>query len=317
VGIGRGYGKLLLFGEHAAVYGHPAIGLRLDEWLDVSYEACAEWSLPEVIPVQQRETLIAALWSVIGESMRPGRIEFGGDLPLGVGFGSSAAFCTALLMAIDGTRFSPVQSAEAPGELWLAAHRLEHVFHGKPSGVDTGLSLTPSPQALYPREDGLPISRPVTLPRGHLVVCAIPRSASTGELVAAVRRRMAVEPEETSRILESLGSIAEGVAHAADPKHLAACDLAALAFHADQAHRLLGELGVTNSDLDEAVEVLHDQGALGAKMSGAGGGGAFFGLFADPNTADSAATVMRTWIAEHSLEVDGRPVANVMRIGVR
>jgi mevalonate kinase len=46
----------------------------------------------------------------------------------------------------------------------------------------------------------------------------------------------------------------------------------------DENHRLLGELGVSTPSLDRACESARESGALGAKLTGSGGGGCVVAL---------------------------------------
>jgi len=290
MGVGRGYGKLLLFGEHAAVYGHPAVGLRLEEYLEVELvapregnrqdaaAAPAEWVLP---PLEPREAeLVQNALDALPVRVTPGELRIHGTLPMSVGFGSSAAFCTALLCAagFGGDRL----------ELWAEAHRLEHVFHGTPSGIDTGLSVFPGASVVYPDPPGLPSREPAALPRAWLVFGAIPRTSSTAALVAGVRSLREQDSARAERTLHRLGELSR---LAATP---ARCpDAGALGAFADEAQQRLRALGLSTSELDSVLDFLRESGAAGAKLSGAGGGGAFYGVFETEEAASDAVSLAR------------------------
>ena len=154
MGVGRGYGKLLLFGEHAAVYRYPAVGIQLEQSLMVTADTAKRWSFPQLIPSAYHQPLVDALAEVLGYEPQPMRLTLSGELPVGVGFGSSAAFCSALLQAVEPDRFSQADRMV----LWHAAHRLEHLFHGTPSGIDTGLSIHPGAHALFPTDTHVKIT---------------------------------------------------------------------------------------------------------------------------------------------------------------
>jgi mevalonate kinase len=62
-------------------------------------------------------------------------------------------------------------------------------------------------------------------------------------------------------------------------------DLEDLGARFDEAHAVLGELGVSCVELDRTVAALKAAGALGAKLTGAGGGGAAIGLARDGREA--------------------------------
>ena len=290
--IGRGQGKILLFGEHAAVYGYPALGLQLPRYLEVRLvrHDGARWELPEL---DERSAELVAraidlLPAIVGREIPSYSMTVTGDLPVSIGLGSSAAFCTALLRAAD-----PDHLALAPvEELWNAAHALEEVFHGTPSGIDTGVSLLEGSSLFYPKPPGIPSVKAVTLPSGWLVIGAVPRAGSTAALVAGIRERREMDPTGVEGLMKTLGSISESACRLTGTPALAQ-----LGVLTDRAQAILAVLDLSTPAVDDALELLRDNGALGGKLSGAGGGGAFFGVFRDEPTARAAAEVLTDWLA--------------------
>ncbi len=289
--IGRGQGKILLFGEHAAVYGYPALGLQLPRYLEVRLvrHDGVRWELPEL---DERSAGLVAravdlLPEIVGREIPPYSMTVTGDLPVSIGLGSSAAFCTALLRAVD-----PDHLAVAPvEELWNAAHALEEVFHGTPSGIDTGVSLLEGSSLFYPEPPGIPSVKAVTLPSGWLVIGAMPRTGSTADLVAGIRERREMDPDGVEGLMKTLGSISESAC-----RLTGAAVLAHLGALANRAQAVLARLDLSTPAVDDALELLRDNGALGGKLSGAGGGGAFFGVFRDEPAARAAAGRLAEWL---------------------
>ncbi len=299
--VGRGHGKLLLFGEHAAVYGHPALGIQLDEYLEVELEPgnSTEWTLPQLEP--HEASLIRAALAALPSAPSPGVLRVRGTLPMSVGFGSSAAFCTALLRARG--------FLAAERELWEAAHRLERIFHGTPSGIDTGLSIYSGASILYPNPPALPERAAAQLPNAWLVFGAIPRTRSTAELVGGIRELRERDPERVQAALTRLGELTR-LAASSD-----ACpDSGTLGRLAEEAHTILASLDLSTDELERTIDTLREAGATGAKLSGAGGGGAFFGVYAGRAKAQAALEAVR-----RTLEGSGaRPLhLAVTRIGSR
>lgn len=297
-GIGRASGKLILFGEHAAVYGHPAVGVSLHEQTTARLwsNAAGDWDLGE-IAAEDRETVrrILTRWEAFLPELSRARcrVEVGSDVPRGVGFGSSAALCAALARAALA-HVEELAQTGAPGNPlreWELAHDAERLFHGTPSGIDTGLSLLDGLFAFQPRPPALPEYQPLFGAPLHLVVAAVPRSEACGALVAMLGERMSAGHPETRDAIQDLGRAA-GAAR----KVLAASaggearDVARLA---DQAMDRLRGLGLSSPWLDRLLEAGKRAGALGGKLSGAGGGGAFFLVARDAESAERVAASLK------------------------
>jgi mevalonate kinase len=281
--MGRGHGKLLLFGEHAAVYGYPACGITLPLFAAVEIwgGGTGRWELPVMEP-GRRETLERFLdyargWLPAGAPWG-GRLAIESNLPEGIGFGSSAAWCVAFASAVTG-EMPPSRT------LWEAAHRAECFFHGTPSGIDTGLALLDGLYAFRPKPPELPAFERLRGGPLHLIAGAVPREGSTRRLVGALRARLEAGEAGTQKAVERLGEVS---ARAIDLLRAPHVDPRSLALLANEAQELLAGLGLSSRLLDEMVHAGVAEGALGGKLSGAGGGGAFYLLFADAETAAGA-----------------------------
>lgn len=265
---GEAGGKLLLFGEHAAVYGRPAVGIGLPWRLRLRFTA----PRPGGEPHAEAERLRAA-WRRIGPGALPGgTAEVRSEIPFGVGLGSSAALCAALARAA-----SPDGGARS---LWGAAHRAEHAFHGSPSGIDTGLALLGGAQRFTPPAPGqLPAAQAIAVRGFHLIAGFVPRRGDTAALVAAVRRRLQAGDATVRSAIDRLGAI---VAPACDALSAPAADRAVrLGALADEADALLTGIGVGSPAVAGALAVARSAGATGGKISGGGGGGAFVAFAPD------------------------------------
>jgi mevalonate kinase len=228
-----------------------------------------------------------------------------GDLAMSVGLGSSAAFCTALLRAVLSERFSSPSR-----ELWRAAHALEGVFHGTPSGIDTGLSIWPGASLMYPQPPEIPRNQEVNLPTGAIVAGAIPRSSTTAALVEGIRVRCESDPDARD-MLENLGSLSIRASRLSKAGAGGIDELGALA---DEAQRLLAALELSSPPLEDALQLLRDTGALGCKLSGAGGGGAFVGVYRTTMAAQEAERVLREWLGDHH-PLENGPFSIVVPLG--
>ncbi|HVP61724.1 MAG TPA: mevalonate kinase [Myxococcaceae bacterium] len=277
-----GPGKVILLGEHAVVYGHPALAVPLTLGVTARgapADHCVLSALPD-LTVRQRRMLDAAFDTVAAATGRPPlRITVSSTLPVSMGLGSSAALAVAvsrLLLGVGGARPSAAR-------VLALALRMEETFHGTPSGVDHTVSARGAP-LLYRRPvPGRPgrVRKVRIGVRATLVLALVGPRRGTQETVAALRRRAARWPERYGRLFREMGRLAvEGTAA------LEAGDLEGLGDAMNVNHGLLAAAGVSSPALDTAVDTLRRAGALGAKLTGAGGdGGAVVALFPRPPAA--------------------------------
>ncbi|HTS81134.1 MAG TPA: mevalonate kinase [Myxococcaceae bacterium] len=274
-----GPGKVILLGEHAVVYGHPALAVPLTLGVTARgapADRCSLAGLPE-LTLAQRRMLDAAFDAVAEATGRPPlRIALSSTLPVSMGLGSSAALAVAVSRLLLGAR----GDRASPAKVLALALRMEETFHGTPSGVDHTVSAHGEP-LLYRRPvPGRPgrVRRVRIGARATLVLGLVGPRRGTQETVAALRRRAARWPERYGRLFREMGRLAvEGTAA------LERGDLEALGDAMNVNHGLLAAVGVSSPALDVAVDVLRRAGALGAKLTGAGGdGGAVVALFRRP-----------------------------------
>ena len=302
--VGKGSAKLILFGEHAAVFGYPAIGLSLPEQTIVRIQGHQgkEWDLRRIRPADQpvvrrvMERLEAVLPALCADGR--GSVEIESTVPRGVGMGSSAALCAAAA----GAGLASVEAGTTPDttRTWALAHELERMFHGTPSGIDTGLSLLSGLTAFSPHPPALPESERLPAAPLLLVVAALPRARDSAGLIRAVGEQMSAGVPAVRNAMRELGGLAREarqhlIAQATEQTAEGSTGMAAaVGSLADRAMAGLRELGLSSRELDFLLEEGRHAGALGGKLSGAGGGGAFFLVVPDGETArETSARISR------------------------
>ncbi|RLM57381.1 mevalonate kinase [Halobellus sp. Atlit-31R] len=303
-------GKVYLFGEHAVVYGEPAVPCAIERRATVTVDARTD----DHIRVEARdlsldgftveyagdtdyrpdvdvpEGLVDAAVGYIDAAVEQARdaadapdagfdITVESEIPLGAGLGSSAAVVVAGIDAATrelGVELDPESLAEH-------AYRAEFdVQDGQASRADTFCSAMGG--AVRVEGDDC---RRIDAPNLPFVVGFDGGAGDTGELVAGVRS-LREEYDFAADTVESIGDIVragESLLADADPDAEPTDDLLVeLGRLMDFDHGLLEALGVSSRTLDNMVWAARDAGAHGAKLTGAGGGGCIVALDETPET---------------------------------
>jgi mevalonate kinase len=275
---GFGHGKLILLGEHAVVFGQPALAAGIPKGVRAVASAGSgrvqvpAWGIDaragDGTPVG---TAAARLLDRLGARDLDFVLE--ADIPSRAGLGSSAAMAVALARA--------ARPDAAPADLLAAVAESETVFHGTPSGIDAAAALS-GEVGCFRLTEGW---RPVPIQR-RIKVCVglTGKPRDTRAQVEAVGRLCARTPA-ARRIIDLLGEVTEaGLAAVKDG------DIDTLGRLFDMAHGLLAALRVSSAELDALVHAARTAGAIGAKLTGAGGGGAVIAI-APSHTRD----VLERW----------------------
>ncbi|HVJ94445.1 MAG TPA: mevalonate kinase [Labilithrix sp.] len=320
---GTARGKVILFGEHAVVYGVPAIAVGIDRGVrawstpsvdNVSSLRVGTWNLTVredgKLPIARafRDLLLVTRQS--GAAVDAVTVNADVELPPGGGLGSSAALGVAVARALDPG--APGSAIAERANVW------ECVFHGNPSGIDTAVSalggcvLFERSARVEANDDereygGHPfgpvagsgvrsrtlapnISR-IRVPGAmHLCVGHSGKASSTRSMVEAVARLRERQPAATQRAFDAIRVIVKDARVAIE-----AADRPALGQLLDQNQTLLSELLVSTPEVETMCRSARVAGALGAKLTGAGGGGSVVALV---DNQDIGARVLSAWKRE-------------------
>ena len=299
-GTGTAHAKAILFGEHAVVYGAPAIALPLDRleahadvWTDANGTSIESSLLTSDAGSASThiEPLIAAVRASaahIGAPEESIRLRIRSSIPHGLGLGSSAAVATAIARAVAAAAGLGLDREQS----YAIAQAAERVAHGNPSGIDARAVASAAPIRF---QDGTATEVRIGQPLAF-VIADSGLSGSTAEAVAGVRALRAERPSAVDAIIARLTEITD-----AAPAALDAGDRAAIGADMLEAHRLLADLGVSTPELDRLVAAATAAGAVGAKLTGGGLGGCVLALADSPEQAEriadelGAAGAYRTW----------------------
>jgi len=284
-------GKVILFGEHAVVYGRPAIAVPVTQ---VRATATVEPAPPRsgltliasdlgksvsLATASQDEPLAAAARITLDHLSSPepdATLTIRSTIPIASGLGSGAAVSTALVRALAGFLGHTLE----PAEISTLVFEVEKIHHGTPSGIDNTVVAYEQP-VYFVR--GHPVERLAVAASFTLLIGDTGTHSSTKSVVDHVRQAWKRNPARCDALFDQIADVAEEARRAIETG-----DVDALGLLMDENHALLIELDVSSPQLDELVDAARFSGAMGAKLSGAGRGGNMIALVEDHLTEEVA-----------------------------
>jgi mevalonate kinase len=239
-----------------------------------------------VIPEDDAEAPLAHAFRDLLAATRAAGVEVGAvaveaeaDVPPGGGLGCSAALAVAVARALD---------PQAPGEaIAERAAAWERVFHGNPSGIDAAVSALGGCVQFERRDTGAHIERIRVPGIFHICVGNTGQAASTRSMVEAVARLKQRRPEITQKTFDAIHTLVKNARLAIE-----AADRNAVGQMLDLNQMLLSGLFVSTPEIEQLCAGARSAGAMGAKLTGAGGGGCVVALV---DTPEIGASVLTAW----------------------
>lgn len=266
--------KIILFGEHAVVYGQPALAVPVSQLRATAAVTPGQGlqlvaaDLNQVLPVTLGEIVNNALTRMAQITLEFLKVEppdatisLHSSIPPASGLGSGAAVAAALGRAVAQAAGKTIQD----DDLNRLVYEIERIHHGTPSGLDNTVIVYERP-VYFIRDktlDTLTINQPL-----HLLIADTGKTALTRHAVGDVRKLYEADPETIVPVIEAIGEIAKQARTA-----LESGDIEVLGRLATDNHALLQKLTVSSPELDTLVDAAQQAGALGAKLSGGGRGG--------------------------------------------
>lgn len=276
--ISKAPGKIVLFGEHAVVYGYPAIAVPIDAVqvrVSILPAILENQSVIKINNINWREdipfseldenspirTSVENVYAHINQKPPHFEMTISSSIPIAAGLGSSAALAVAITKCMS--QFLGIYLSN--DEINALAYKSEEIQHGSPSGIDNSVISFGRP-ILFSKTK--PISQLEIKRSIHIVLADTGKRTLTKKVVALVKWRLEKEPNFIKPILAEIGSVVEEAA-----KALIYGEVEKIGSLMVRNHIALKKLGVSSIELDRLVESALINGALGAKLCGGGKGG--------------------------------------------
>ena len=290
-------GKVILFGEHAVVYGQPAIALPVSQVqakatvenghegqdiIIIAEDLGRSYSLKQAPAEDVLRAIVVGTLEHLGVGTGHSlTITISSTIPIARGLGSGAAVSTAIARAL-GQHFGYEQSDSqserlkhlvhplSPQALSALVYETERIHHGTPSGIDNTVIAFERP-VYFVRDLKIEI---FSVQSPFMLAIADTGIASPTKIaVSHVRRAWEREREKYDELFHEIGTIAEMGRQAIERG-----ETEILGRLMNENHRLLRLIGVSSPEIEGLVDAAREGGALGAKLSGAGRGGTIIAL---------------------------------------
>ena len=288
-------GKIILFGEHAVVYGYPALAVPVTQVqaevrIDRIFSPGIRINAPNIQLNARLDSLASShplaatvrntLAALETDSLSGVTVLIRSSIPVASGLGSGAAVSVAIIRAL--AKFLKKKLTDE--QVSALAFETEKLYHGTPSGIDNTVVTYAKPVYFVKGKpmETLQVKKPFTIVIGDT---GIP--ASTKESVRDVRVQRHKRPERFGTLFAAIGSItntARQLIESGMPESFGPL--------MDENHAMLRSIKVSSPELDHLVETARKAGALGAKMSGGGRGGNMIALV-QPGKAGIVARSLR------------------------
>lgn len=302
---GSATAKLILCGEHAVVYGEPAISVPFTQAViqteviqtekEIKFSSAFYTGGLKNMPdfLEGIKQMVVSILTKLGDA--PVLIRVLSEVPIGRGLGSSAAVSTSIARAL----YAYFGKTISDDELLELVNRSEKIAHGNPSGVDAVTVVTGKPIWFEKNKTLEPLHFKKKI---YLVVADTGIPSETRSAVSDVGRLLKENPNKYRPLITELGNISREIRTQLETNP----DLKLIGAEMNKAQNLLEQLTVSDTSLEKLIRVALENGALGAKLTGGGRGGCMVSLVANASQAEKVA---------EALQITGAAEAWIFTIG--
>lgn len=287
-------GKIILSGEHAVVYGKPALVSAIDLRLTVTVSDGEPKTNHKVVD-HIEEVVLTYLKKYIKVEKKPCSCTYDSDIPMGRGMGSSAAFCVATVAALLHFYTGKQYDKQVINSL---AYQCEKYFHGMPSGVDVSASCFGG-LIFYRKEfeflkhiSSLNFKIPKKIQDNLFLIDSGKPSESTAEMVTHVGKRYNEHSSEMEQTLMQIEKVTKRMVLSIVKE-----DQNMFADSIKENQKLLVDFGIVSKKTIAFLDTLQEFGF--GKVTGAGGltDGSGMILCYAPDTAK-----FKAFVKQHKIE---------------
>ena len=271
-------GKVILLGEHAVVYGRHAVALPIADAVAASvsdsdrdsFISIPQWGIKQAVSSASTGAAAAVqlILSELAIDSDAYAIDVRSVLPRAMGLGSSAAVAVAVIRAFN--RYLDLDLDDE--RINSIAFACEKLAHGTPSGIDNSIAAIGAPM-LFSNADSLQIEELVLQETPPIVIALSSQPGLTIEQVAGVRSRRERRRDHYDAVFDQIDALSCAGAAA-----LQTADYEELGSLMNICHGLLNAIEVSTPEIESMVSLARSAGALGAKITGGGGGGSVVAL---------------------------------------
>lgn len=301
-GQGIATGKIILMGEHAVVYGQPAIAFPFNETTVITSVkenteltlSCQYFSGRLMDAPQKLASIKKTILKVLEKLKQPNcslAITITSKIPAERGMGSSAAVAVATIRAL----FNYFDYPYTKEELLALVDYAEKIAHGNPSGIDAAATSGKDPIFFVKGKNLEHFS--MNLTETFLIIADTGIKGQTREAVGDVAVLLEKDKKNSTKKITELGQLTL-LAKTAIEKN----DAKNLGLQMNSAQEILESLTVSNKQLNQLIKTANQQGALGAKLTGGGRGGCMLALTTSKAQANHLSSELKkagavaTWI---------------------